>query len=143
VGRLDRLDRRSAFRFGPITASVLAATLPDVSAFRSARDLSAWLGVRSVSRTDRVPARTADATLKRRQGTAWLNLEDGKPVYPAAALPRGDGGNLHPQAHRPGDDWLGGLIRAKPLKVVAIALANRMARAVWAMLRTGEAWRAA
>ena len=28
---------------GPITASVLAATLPDVSAFRSARDLSAWL----------------------------------------------------------------------------------------------------
>ena len=43
----------------------------------------------------------------------------------------------------PRDDWLGGLIRAKPLKVVAIALANRMARAVWAMLRTGEAWRAA
>jgi transposase len=43
----------------------------------------------------------------------------------------------------PGDDWLGGLIRAKPLKVVAIALANRMARAVWAMLRTGEAWQAA
>jgi transposase len=43
----------------------------------------------------------------------------------------------------PGDDWLGDLIRAKPLKVVAIALANRMARAVWAMLRTGETWRAA
>ncbi len=43
----------------------------------------------------------------------------------------------------PGDDWLGDLIRAKPLKVVAIALANRMARAVWAMLRTGESWRAA
>ena len=30
---------------GPITASILAATLPDVSAFRSARDLSAWLGL--------------------------------------------------------------------------------------------------
>lgn len=30
---------------GPITASVLAATLPDASAFRSARDLSAWLGL--------------------------------------------------------------------------------------------------
>lgn len=29
----------------PITASVLAATLPDVSAIRSARDLSAWLGL--------------------------------------------------------------------------------------------------
>ena len=30
---------------GPITASVRVATLPDVSAFRSARDLSAWLGL--------------------------------------------------------------------------------------------------
>ena len=30
---------------GPITASVLVATLPDVSAFRTSRDLSAWLGL--------------------------------------------------------------------------------------------------
>ena len=43
----------------------------------------------------------------------------------------------------PVDDWLGRLIATKPLKVAAIALANRMARAVWAMLRKGEAWRAA
>ena len=40
----------------------------------------------------------------------------------------------------PGDDRLGRLIRIKPLKVVAIAPANRMARAIWAMLRSGEAW---
>lgn len=43
----------------------------------------------------------------------------------------------------PGEDWLGRMLAKKPLKVVAIALANRMARQVWAMLRTGEAWRAA
>ncbi len=43
----------------------------------------------------------------------------------------------------PGDDWLGRMLAKKPLKVVAIALANRMARAVWAMLRTGEVWRQA
>ncbi len=43
----------------------------------------------------------------------------------------------------PGDDWLGRMLTKKPVKVVAIALANRMARAVWAMVRTGEAWRAA
>ncbi|MBL4543760.1 MAG: transposase [Rhodobacteraceae bacterium] len=34
-------NRRSLPGIGPITASVLAATLPDVSSFRSARDLSA------------------------------------------------------------------------------------------------------
>lgn len=43
----------------------------------------------------------------------------------------------------PGDDWLGRMLRKKPLNAVAIALANRMARAVWAMLRSGEAWQAA
>ncbi|WP_370528961.1 hypothetical protein [Paracoccus sp. AK26] len=45
-------------------------------------------------------------------------------------------------AHRlsePGTDWLGRLVATKPLKVAAIALANRMARAIWAMLKTGEA----
>jgi len=41
---------------GPITASALVSALPDIAAFKSGRDLSAWLGVRSVSRTDRVPA---------------------------------------------------------------------------------------
>lgn len=43
----------------------------------------------------------------------------------------------------PGEDWLGRMLRKKPLKFVAIALANRMARQIWAMRRTGEAWRAA
>ncbi len=42
-----------------------------------------------------------------------------------------------------GEDWLGRMLGKKPLKVVAIALANRMARQIWAMLRAGEAWRAA
>ena len=47
------------------------------------------------------------------------------------------------QKAEPGDDWLGRLIMTKPLKVAAIALANRMARAIWAMLKTGETWRPA
>ena len=41
----------------------------------------------------------------------------------------------------PGTDWLGRLIATKPLKVAAIALANRIARTIWAMLKTGEVWR--
>ena len=78
---------------GPITASVRVATLPDVSAFRSARDLSAWLGL---ARPD------TQATRKRRQGTIGTDLEDGQPVYPATALPWGHGGDLCPKALRPG-----------------------------------------
>jgi transposase len=41
-----------------------------------------------------------------------------------------------------GDDWLWGMMQRKPVKLVAIALANRMARTVWAMLKTGETYRA-
>jgi len=44
---------------------------------------------------------------------------------------------------RSGDDWLWGMLQRKPVKVVAIALANRMARVVWALIRTGESYRAA
>ena len=34
------------------------------------------------------------------------------------------------------------MLEKKPVKVVAIALANRMARTVWALIRTGESYRA-
>ena len=34
-------------------------------------------------------------------------------------------------------------MQRKPVKLVAIALANRMARTVWALLKTGESYRAA
>lgn len=116
---------------GPITASVLAATIPDVSAFRSARDLSAWLGLtpkpHSSGGKDRLGAIS-------KMGNRYIR----RLLYLGAM------GVISTRKRTdPGDDWLGGLIRRKPLKVVAIALANRMARAVWAMLRTGEAWRAA
>lgn len=37
--------------------------------------------------------------------------------------------------------WLARLIERRPAKVVAIALANKSARIIWAMLRRGEAYR--
>ncbi len=41
-----------------------------------------------------------------------------------------------------GTDWLGRMLRRKPVKVVAVALANRMARFVWAVISSGESYRA-
>jgi transposase len=35
------------------------------------------------------------------------------------------------------------MLERKPVKVVAVALANRMARVVWALVRSGESYRAA
>ena len=116
---------------GPITASVLAATLPDVVAFRTARDLPAWLGLTPKSHSSGGKERLGSIS---KMGNRYIR----RLLYLGAmgvisARKRSDHG----------DDWLGRLIARKPVKVAAIALANRMARAVWAMLRTGEAWCAA
>ena len=116
---------------GPITASVLVATLPDVSVFRSARDLSAWLGLtpkpHSSGGKERLGAisKMGNRYIRRRLYLGAMGV-----IY---TRKRAD----------PGEDWLGRMLGKKPLKVVAIALANRMARPIWAMLRTGEVWRAA
>jgi transposase len=123
---------------GPITESVPAATLHDLSAFRSARDLTAWLGVQSVSRADRVPACTAETALERWQGAAEFDLEDAQQIHPAAHLSWCPSVIPKRRKSGPSSDWLGGIIASKPLKVAAIALANRMARALWAMLKTGD-----
>jgi len=37
--------------------------------------------------------------------------------------------------------WLMGLLARKPKKVAAVALANKMARIVWAMMVSGETYR--
>lgn len=116
---------------GPITASILAATLPDVSAFRSARDLSAWLGL--------TPKPHSSGGKERLGAISKMGNR-----YIRRLLYLGAMGVISARKRAGwGEDWLGRLLAKKPLKVAAIALANRMARAVWAMLKTGETWRAA
>jgi len=115
---------------GPITASVPGATVPDVSAFRSARDLSAWLGLTPKPHSSGGKERLgAISKMGNRYIRRLLNLGA---MGVISARKRAD----------PGADWLGRMLARKPVKVVAIARANRMARAIWAMPRTGEAWRA-
>ena len=40
------------------------------------------------------------------------------------------------------ESWLGRLLERRPAKVAAIAIANKTARVIWAMLRSGDAYRA-
>ena len=116
---------------GPITASLLTATLLDVSAFRSARDLSALLGL--------TPKPHSSGGKERLESISKMGNR-----YIRRLLYLGAMGVVSSRKRSdPEDDWLGRLIRTKPLKVAAIALANRMARAVCVMLRTGEIWRPA
>ena len=149
-GRLDRaiadLDREIARRakadetarrlmtipgIGPITATALLALAPP------AADLQARTRLRRLARTD------AAAALDRRQAAPRANLEDGR----ANAAPPADhrrerrralGG---PQWRSPGS-WLARMLRRKPPMLVRVALANKMARIVWALLAKGGVYRA-
>jgi transposase len=115
---------------GPITSSVFAATLPDVSNFKTARDLSAWLGL---------TPKPHSSGGKERLGT----ISKMGNRYMRRLLYLGAMATIAARRRKPaGDDWLWGMMQRKPVKLVAIALANRMARTVWALLRTGESYRA-
>lgn len=131
VQKDDPLARRLATipGLGPIASSAFAVTTPDVAAFRSARDYSAWLGLTPTPHSSGGKERLGRIS---KAGNRYLR----RLLYLGAmaqisARRRG----------RPGTDWLWNMLERKPVKVVAIALANRMARMVWALIRTGENYR--
>lgn len=110
---------------GPITATALTATLPDVSGFKSSRDLSAWLGLTPKPHSSGGKERLGRIS---KMGNRYLR----RLLYLGAlgvisARRRGESG----------DDWLWRILQRKTVKQAAIALANRMARTVWALLKNG------
>lgn len=128
----DLLARRLATvpGIGVISSSALAATTPDVSAFRTARDYAAWLGLTPKPHSSGGKERLGRIS---KAGNRYLRrlLYLGAMARIAARRRR-----------EPCRDWLGQMLARKPVKVVAVALANRMARIVWALIRTGDRYRA-
>jgi transposase len=115
---------------GPITSSVLVATLPDVANFKAARDLAAWLGLTPKPHSSGGKERLGKIS---KMGNRYIRR----------LLFLGAMATITARRRKPaGDDWLWSMMQRKPLKLVAIALANRTARTVWALLRTGESYRA-
>lgn len=115
---------------GTLTSSVIAATAPDVSNFRSARDFSAWLGLTPKPHSSGGKEHVGRIS---KMGNRYIR----RLLYLGAMA------QISARRHRgPGDDWLWGMLQKKPVKLVAIALANRMARTIWALLKTGESYRA-
>ena len=128
----DPLARRLATipGVGTITASAIAATTPEVDTFRSARDYAAWLGLTPQPHSSGGKERLGRIS---KAGNRYLR----RLLYLGAMAQisaRRRGG--------PGTDWLWHMLQRKPVKIVAVALANRMARVVWALIRTGESYRA-
>lgn len=116
---------------GPITASALAASITEPTMFASGREFSAFLGL--------VP-RQASSGGKIRLGRV-SKMGD---RYLRSLLVRGAMALIsHAKTRRgPLDLWAKVLMeKKKPIKLVALALANKMARIAWALMIRGETFR--
>jgi transposase len=115
---------------GVIGATAIAATVTDPSAFESGREFAAWIGL--VPRQSSTGGREKLGGISK-QGDRYLRR---LLVVGATAVIRH--ARTHPEKH----PWLTKLLAKKPAKVVAVALANKMARIAWAILAKGGTYRA-
>ena len=121
---------QSIHGIGIIGASAIAATVTDPKAFWSGRDFAAWIGL--------VPREASTGGKQKlgpisKQGDRYLRRI--LVVGAHSVLRRA---KQSPQKY----PWLTQLLARRPFKVVAIALANKMARIAWALLASGGIYRA-
>ena len=115
---------------GPITALALQAFAPPMESFRRGRDFSAWLGL--------VPRQHTTGGKPRLGRISKMGQRDLRRLLITGAMA------VIRHAIRCGantDPWLAAMLSRKPNKVVAVALANRTARKVWALATKKETYR--
>jgi transposase len=115
---------------GIVGASAIVATVADPKVFQSGRDFAAWIGL--VPRQDSTGGKQKLGPISK-QGDRYLRRIL---VVGAHAVLRY--AKKNPQKY----PWLTQLLARKPFRVVAVALANKMARMAWALLAKGGTYRA-
>jgi len=131
--RSNELSRRleAIPGIGPLIASALVASIPDPHAFRSGRDLSAWIGLVPKQNSTGGKERLGSITKAGKQYLRKMLVIGAMAVIKRA---KQLGHTRYP--------WLAPLMERRSIKVAAVALANKNARIVWAMMARGETYRA-
>jgi transposase len=115
---------------GIMGASAIAATVTDPTLFRSGREFAAWLGM---------TAKQNSSGGKEKLGRTSKRGDK----YIRCLLVAGAVAILRHARNRTTKDaaWVRELLARKPTKVAAVALANKTARIVWAVMARGDAYR--
>jgi transposase len=116
---------------GPITASALVATVGDAKNFDNGRQLSAWMGL--------VPKQSSSGGK-----TNLLGMSKRGDTYLRTLLIHGARSAIlaaERKAESNTEDWLHRLVERRNPNIAAVALANKNARIVWALLAHGREFR--
>ncbi len=116
---------------GPIAATAIIALAPPIETFRNGRDFAAWLGL--------APHQHSTGG-KQRLGS--ISKMDERTIRRLLII---GVSSIVRQAYRfgaPAGSWLERMLARKPRMLVSVALANKMARMVWALLAKNEGYRA-
>lgn len=116
---------------GPITAISLALNV-EAAQFESGRHLAAWLGLTPRAHSSGGKQRLGSISRAGHERLRQLLVVGATTVIRHASKP----------GARLASPWLTQLLARKPRKLAAVAMANKTARIVWAMMARGEAYRA-
>ena len=116
---------------GPVTAAAIVALAPAAEAFRRGRDFAAWVGLTPLQKSTGGKQKLGRIT-KMGERTLRRLLVIGASAVIKQVILRG----------APAGSWLGQMLARKPRMLVAVALANKNARIVWALLARGGIYRA-
>tara|TARA_R110002051_G_C8748575_1_gene499968 strand:- start:2611 stop:3480 length:870 start_codon:yes stop_codon:yes gene_type:complete len=108
---------------GPMSAMAIQAFCPPAQNFRKGRDFAAWLGL--------VPRQHSTGGKDRLGRITKMGQRDVRKLLIIGAM------SVISASERKGrceDPWLAHMLEKRPRMVVAVALANRMARRLWAMM---------
>jgi transposase len=115
---------------GPISAMVIEAFSPEMTTFGNGRDFAAWLGL--------IPKQHSSGGKSRLGQTIKMGQKDIRRMLITGAMSRIAG---HARQGSRAEPWLQDKLDRKPKMVAAVALANKMARQIWAMLTKRETYK--
>jgi len=116
---------------GPVSATALVALAPAASTFRRGRDFAAWLGL--------VPRQHSSGGKERLGRTTKMGERSLRRLLILGASSATKVAARDPDK---ASAWLAGILARKPRMLVIVALANKMARIVWALMAHGGSNRA-